>query len=382
MAIEKITVTDKGHALLAKVPKGTGAPVTRWQFGTGVLPAQTPDSAVTALAEPLKYLPIASVTNSGTQAVIMGQFVNTDMEAFTWEELGPWARDPDEGEILLAYGNARGAGDLIEAGNVKLREFTFGVQIGFSSAAEVTFESQKSLIFATLKDLEDVAAKIGGYYQTFEAEQWEDGAIRIPKVRHQITPVRGAAMCRVTQHVDRTALGYYGASAALGRRSITNAVAAALDANKTTPGTYPVGPDGHPKLTWHQVQYYILDGVLTTDSAARSKAEAQGWNWRDRDITGAESSLTLDDVLAAAHIPALGGSSAGLDALCSDIVLQALRLRRKAGGAGDVVRYDLDGTFILNGWGAFGTAAEWDLDTGDLVLRSDSPYAGAVLATG
>ncbi len=382
MAIEKITVTQKGHALLAKTPAGAGAPVTRWQFGTGVPPAQTADGDMTALVEPLKYLPVSSVANTGNQATIMGQFVNTDMEAFTWEEIGLFATDPDEGEILFAYGSARGAGDLIEDGHVKLREFTFGVQISFSGAANVTFNAQKSLIFASLQDLEDVEAKIGGYYQTFEAEDWADGEIRIPQVRHGITPVRKAAMCRITQHVDRTALDYYGASAALGRTAITRAVKAALDANKATPGTYPVGPDGHPKLTWAQVQYYILDGVLATDAAARSKAASQGFNWQNRDITGAVTSLTLDDILAAAHIPALGGSSAGLDTICSAAVLQALRLRRKADGVGDVVKYDLDGAFIVNGWGAFGTDVEWDLDTKALVLRSDGAYAGAVLVTG
>lgn len=382
MALDKIIVTSAGHALLAKTPQGVGAHVTRWQFGTGALPPQTALESVTALLEPLKFLPIASVANDGAQATVMGQFVNTDMDAFVWEELGLWASDPDEGEILFAYGNARGAGDLIEAGDVKLREFTFGVQVCFSSAAEVTFESQKSLIFATLKDLEDVAAKVRGFYQTFEAEDWAGGEIRIPKARHQIAPVRRAAMCRISQHIGRSALDYYGASAALGRKSITNAVAAALDANAAAPGSYPVGPDGHPKLTWHQVQYYILDGILTTDSAARAKANVQGWNWQNRDITGAVSSLSLDDVLAAAHIPALGGSSAGLDTLCSDIVLQSLRLRRKADGVGDVDSYDLDGAFVVNGWGAFETDAEWDMDTGELVLRADGPYAGAVLVTG
>ncbi len=382
MAIDKIVVTDLGHALLAKCPQGTGAPVTRWQLGSGALPAGQTAEQAAALVEPVKYLPIASVSNSGAQSVIMGQFVNTDMEAFVWEELGLWATDPDEGEILFAYGNARGAGDLIEAGDVKLREFTFGVQLSFSGTADVTFQPQKSLIFATLKDLEETAAKIGGYYQTFEAEHWESGQVRIPQARHRITPKRTAAMASITQRMDRTALDYYGRSAALGRTAITNAVAAALEANRKQAGTYPVGPDGHPQLTWAQVQYYILEGVLTTDGQAKAAAVSKGFDWQNRDITGAVTSLTLDDILSAAHIPALGGSSAGLDALCTDAVLQALRLRRKADGVGNVSAYDLDGIFIANGWGAFSTTAEWDLAAGDLVLRSDGPYAGAVLVTG
>ena len=63
--IPSVKLTAAGAALLAKVPAGSGAPVTRWQIGTGVLPAGTDLTARTALAEPLKDLPIARVTNSG-----------------------------------------------------------------------------------------------------------------------------------------------------------------------------------------------------------------------------------------------------------------------------------------------------------------------------
>ena len=61
--IPSVKLTAAGAALLAKVPAGSGAPVTRWQIGTGVLPAGTDLTARTALAEPLKDLPIARVTN-------------------------------------------------------------------------------------------------------------------------------------------------------------------------------------------------------------------------------------------------------------------------------------------------------------------------------
>ena len=39
--IPSVKLTAAGAALLAKVPAGSGAPVTRWQIGTGVLPAGT-----------------------------------------------------------------------------------------------------------------------------------------------------------------------------------------------------------------------------------------------------------------------------------------------------------------------------------------------------
>ena len=128
--IPKVELTSKGAALLAKVPEGQTAQVTRWQIGTGALP---PGSSLdrTALVEPLKYLSLSGVERRGNTASVLGQFVNTGMAAFVWEELGLWASDPEEGEVLMCYGNALGAGEAIQAGSENLREFIFGTELIF-----------------------------------------------------------------------------------------------------------------------------------------------------------------------------------------------------------------------------------------------------------
>lgn len=154
MSIPTCVLTHKGAALQAKTPAGAQIPVTRWQMGTGILPAGEKLEDMTQLIQPLMYLPISSVTNSGRQALVLGQFVNKDMDAFDWEELGLWAQDPEEGEILYAVGNARGDGEQIEAGTDKLREFIFGMELVFSGTANVTAEISRTLVFATLKDLD------------------------------------------------------------------------------------------------------------------------------------------------------------------------------------------------------------------------------------
>ena len=92
--IPEMKLTSKGAALLAKVPAGTAVPVTKWQIGTGALAAGSSlDRA--ALVAQLKELPVSSVTNEGSTATILGQFTNTGMEAFPFEELGLMATDPD-----------------------------------------------------------------------------------------------------------------------------------------------------------------------------------------------------------------------------------------------------------------------------------------------
>ena len=117
--------------------------------------------------------------------------------------------------------------------------------------------------------------------------------------------------------------------------------------------------------------------MLTSDTEAQSQATAKGFNWQDTVTTGAVTEVTLDQVLTAAYVPALDGSSATLDALCTDTVLQGLKLRRKADGVGEVVQYDLEGKLVSAGWGAIEAQVYWDMDTQDLVVEGD-PFAGDV----
>ena len=429
MSIPNCVLTKKGQALLAKTPSGEAVPVTRWQIGTGVLTAGQAEEDMTALVSPLQYIAISSCTNNGNKATILGSFVNTGMAEFVWEELGLWATDPDEGEILYAVGEARGNGETIEAGTAKLREFIFGMELSFDNAANVTTTVDTSLIFATMKNLEgkadlvdgkvpasqldlsgkadlvegkvpasqlDLSGKadlvdgkvpagqlppMGASRFTFEVEQWdtEDDELRIPKTTHGLTPTERYTLSVLRQRVGRTALDYYGETvAAQGRSGIINAMKAALEANESVPGTYPTASDGHVQLTWHQVQYYLLEGVMASDTEAQAQATAKGFNWQSRDITGATTEVTLDQVLTAAYIPALDGSSAAFDSLCTETVLQGLRLRRKADGAGTVTQYDLDGQLITGAWAVLEAQAYWDLDTEDLVVAGPDPFAGDV----
>ena len=152
-----LILTKAGAAMLAKTPIGSEIPVTKWRIGTGKLPDGEDPRDRTQLVAPLRELPIASVENNGNQCLIKGQLVNTVMEAFTWRETGLYATDPDDGEILYAYGyEADGA--EIPAGATQLREIEFGVELVFDNAANVTAVISKTLVFATLDDLEQTKA--------------------------------------------------------------------------------------------------------------------------------------------------------------------------------------------------------------------------------
>ena len=144
--IPEVKLTSAGAALLAKTPKGTNISVTRGEMGTGALPSGSSLDR-TALVAPLKYLSLSSVESRGDTATVLGQFVNTGMDAFAWEELGLWASDPEEGEVLMCYGNAFGAGEAIQAGRENLREFVFGTELIFSGQVQVTGRVDTALVF-------------------------------------------------------------------------------------------------------------------------------------------------------------------------------------------------------------------------------------------
>ncbi|MGO5114170.1 phage tail-collar fiber domain-containing protein [Candidatus Avoscillospira sp. LCP25S3_F1] len=157
--LPELTLTKAGAAMLAKTPIGSEIPVTKWRIGDGQLPGGEDPRDRTQLVNPVRELPIASVENNGNQCLIKGQLVNTVMDEFTWRETGLYATDPDDGEILYAYGyEADGA--EIPAGATQLREIEFGVELVFDTAANVTAVISKTLIFATLEDLENWQSKV------------------------------------------------------------------------------------------------------------------------------------------------------------------------------------------------------------------------------
>lgn len=149
--IPNVQLTGKGATLLAKVPSGEAVPVTRWQIGTGAL-ASGESLDRTALVMPYDDISISEVTEEGNRATVLGQFTNLGRPEFDWEELGLFATDPDEGEILMCYGNAYGDGERIQAGTEQLREFVFGTALIFSEAANVIAVVDPALVFIPIAE--------------------------------------------------------------------------------------------------------------------------------------------------------------------------------------------------------------------------------------
>jgi len=112
-----LILTNKGRALQAKAQAGTSLVYTRIGMGDGNLGGQQMPG-LTALINAKKYLPINKITSvTDGKTTVSSYLSNAEITTgFFFRELGLFATDPDEGEILYCYGNAGAGAEYIPAG--------------------------------------------------------------------------------------------------------------------------------------------------------------------------------------------------------------------------------------------------------------------------
>ncbi|MFC3768350.1 hypothetical protein [Paenibacillus sp. GCM10012303] len=135
-----MVITNKGLALYAKAQSGIPLNFTRMQIGSGELSGQDPVT-LTALITPIAFFAINSISSSGNTAHVKGIFENTNITVPTYTcELGLFATDPDDGEILYAYANASAQGDTIppRASGPLSKQYQINTAIGNASNVTAT----------------------------------------------------------------------------------------------------------------------------------------------------------------------------------------------------------------------------------------------------
>lgn len=108
-------ITDQGLALLTKVmAREIALKFTRVAAGDGYLAEDADPYKMTALVNHVKDLPISSSEDGGGVAVIRCYQTSAGLaEPYDSREIGLFALDPDDGEILYAYHNAGDRADFI-----------------------------------------------------------------------------------------------------------------------------------------------------------------------------------------------------------------------------------------------------------------------------
>ena len=111
-----LQLTNKGIALQAKVQAGTQLHITKLKLGSGVVPSGTDVKTLTDLIAPEQNLGIGGKEAVDDYCKISSTISNTGLEAgYYVRELGVFAQDPDDGEILYMY-TTDGAPDYLPAG--------------------------------------------------------------------------------------------------------------------------------------------------------------------------------------------------------------------------------------------------------------------------
>jgi hypothetical protein len=162
-------LTAKGKNLLAKAITGTELNFTKVQLGDGIWDDSVNPEELTSLISPKLDLPIQEleVTGDGTARL---RFVLTNAgltEGFFTREIGIFANDPDEGEILYAVSYAENP-DFIPADGVTKIEDVTDIYTVVSNAQNVTAVISDTVVLAT-KD--DITESIESHNESTDAHQ-------------------------------------------------------------------------------------------------------------------------------------------------------------------------------------------------------------------
>ncbi|MCY9687632.1 phage tail protein [Paenibacillus larvae] len=165
-------MTTKGRNLQAKAQTGVELKYTRVGIGDGQLAGQS-ILLLDKLINEKKSLPITKLNIQTAGKAVVGTVLSNQevTTGFYFREIGIYAQDPSAGEILYAYGNSGENAEYIPpAGGADVVEKSIDVIVIVGNAQTVTAEIDKSLVYATVEDLEQAKKEAKQYTDEKSAE--------------------------------------------------------------------------------------------------------------------------------------------------------------------------------------------------------------------
>lgn len=162
MAFGNLNLTDVGANLLSKVAAGGTLQFNRVALGSGTWAGGTFDPEMVALVSEQISLGIQTLLDVGdgkarlTTILLYEDLLATGFDA---SELGVFAEDPDDGEILFAAAYAATPDAIPANTEVPAYEHVYNLGIAIGNATSLTVEVESSITTATLQDLSDHAAE-------------------------------------------------------------------------------------------------------------------------------------------------------------------------------------------------------------------------------
>lgn len=160
MSFNAPRLTNAGRNLQLKSLTGVPLNFTKIQMGDGNLTTQAP-SNLTELINPLVNIDISNFNRGQDYVTIGGTFTNSSLQnGFYWREIGLFANDPDDGEILYCYQNAYDLAEYITAAGSEIIEKSINISVIANDTQNICATINESLIFATIENLENHTHKL------------------------------------------------------------------------------------------------------------------------------------------------------------------------------------------------------------------------------
>lgn len=134
MFFPSLILTDAGRALIVKALNGTAINFTKFALGDGAAPEEPRD--LKNLVHLAANMQINSIELSANCAVLESTYTNSGLKSkLIAREIGIFANDPDDGEILYAYANAGNEAAVVppESGDMTVQE-TFHMVVAVGDA--------------------------------------------------------------------------------------------------------------------------------------------------------------------------------------------------------------------------------------------------------
>lgn len=149
-------VTNLGRALIAKAQTGVPIEFTRFKVGDGNLSGR-PIATLTDLVSPKQTYLINRKRMIPPNTARLGFVLeNSNIDqGFYFREVGIYAKDPDEGEILYMYANAAETADYIPPKQTDIVSKDFNFKIAVGSGTTVVVNIDESLTYPSFADLND-----------------------------------------------------------------------------------------------------------------------------------------------------------------------------------------------------------------------------------
>lgn len=176
-------LTNAGKALYYDNMAGTQIVFTTIQLGSGNISGPIPP--MTALVTPVVTIDAEAKSVSGQYAEISCHFSNAQLaDGFYFREIGVFAADPDypddrSKDILYCYQNAYDTADFIPVASVETVEKNITIPVIIGDATAVSCTLSRSLILASMEDLDNHNANQNAHGNTFvkAAEKGKAGGV-------------------------------------------------------------------------------------------------------------------------------------------------------------------------------------------------------------